>query len=243
MSDRPNSPTSAAAWPHHPAKRRVRPAVAIPLLVVSGLLVTAAFFAYRKVQSSYLNRNESAAIATLKNISSAQAQLQATGLLDCNGNGQGEYGFFAELAGGQPLRGTAKRLQPPVLSRAFATLVEGRVERSGYVFQMFLPDREARGVAEDPHGGDVDNDNGVDPAHAETMWCCYAWPAERGFSGSRIFFIGQGGDVLATNGATRSYEGRDDPCTFDAAFAGEARLHEMVAANTLANDGNFWVVV
>ena len=62
------------------------------------------------------------------------AQLQASGLLDRNDNGQGEYGFFAELAGGQPLRGTAKRLQPPVLSRAFATLVEGRVERSGYAY-------------------------------------------------------------------------------------------------------------
>jgi hypothetical protein len=72
--------------------------------------------------------NETAAIATLKNIASAQAQCQACAVIDGNNNGAGEYGFFGELSGAQLVRcdgkggvGT-KRMAPPVLSKAFAAV-------------------------------------------------------------------------------------------------------------------------
>lgn len=106
-----------------------------------------------------INANEAAAIATLKNISSAQAQLQASGIIDANRNSEGEYGFFAELSGAAPLRKdsaggvTDRVISPPVLSNAFAAVEASRVVRSGYAFQMFLPDVSGAGTTEAATGG------------------------------------------------------------------------------------------
>ena len=83
------------------------------------------------LENARMNANESAAIATLKNISSAQAQCQASGVIDANGNGAGEYGFFAELAGSAPVRGSSQRISPPVLSSAFGKVADKIVEQSG----------------------------------------------------------------------------------------------------------------
>lgn len=197
------------------------------------------------LRAARLNANESAAIGALKNISSGQAQCQASGLLDVDGNGAGEYGFFGELSGRVALRGGRAKLDPPVLSNRFGEVVASQVRTGGYVFQMFLPDRAEQGVAEDPTGGDAGNDNGVHPGAAETLWCCYAWPQDRGSSGIRTFFINQSGDVLATNGSVVAYDGSRRPCTFEVAFEGSAPLAmgSHIAANTVGRDGNTWVVV
>ena len=97
----------------------------------------------------------------------------------------------------------------------------------------------------DARGGDASDDNGVDAKRAELLWCCYAWPRSHGWSGKRAFFINQGGDVLTTNGAATLYEGADRPCPFVAAFArsGEPSMASRIAANTVGQDGNTWVVV
>lgn len=193
--------------------------------------------------------NERAAIATLKNIGSAQAQCQACGVIDCNRNGRGEYGFFAELAGAVPVRsdgqggvGTAK-IQPPVLSAAFRNVENGRVARSGYLFQIFLPDADRRAVAEAKAGGA--QGVAVDPAAAERFFCVYAWPLEAGASGRRAFFIDGHGDVLASPNATGRYSGHGGPPPPDAAFAidGDGRLGSGNAANHEGRDGQVWKVV
>lgn len=191
-----------------------------------------------------LHQNESTAIATLKNICSAQAQMQASGAIDVDGNGAGEYGFFAELAGRVVLRGGDAPMSPPVLSERFANVRSSQVVAAGYVFQMFLPDARGNGVAEDDTGGDPANDNGVDPARAEVTWCCYAWPVERGRTGNRVFFVNQGGDVLAARGFGNG-DGERAPCHWGAAFAAGPELHLgcKVAANTLGQDGNTWTVI
>ena len=197
------------------------------------------------VRSANLNRNESAAIATLKNISSGQAQCQASGVIDVNANGAGEYGFFGELAGSATVRGSRAPVSPLLLSTAFAEIVNSRVVRSGYVFQMFLPGKDRQGIAEDPAGGDAQNDNGVDATLAETLWCCYAWPQDQGRSGRRSFFINQSGDVLATNGAVAGYDGASLACPWKAAYQAcmSCTMDTGVAANTVGVDGNTWVVV
>ena len=81
------------------------------------------------------------------NISSSQAQIQAAGVIDANGNGAGEYGYFQELSGarnvktgvpgvGSGVTVSTVRVQPPVLSGAFGKVdTNGRVLRSGYFFQ------------------------------------------------------------------------------------------------------------
>jgi hypothetical protein len=193
-------------------------------------------------------RNEAAAIATLKNLSSAQAQCQACAKIDANNNGAGEYGFFGELTGAQPLRsdgkggvGTAK-LSPPVLSTAFARVQQGRVERRGYMFQVFLPAPDASPVSENATGGSAGV--AVDPTRAEVLWCAYAWPADDK-SGLRTFFVNQSGDVLATTGGRQDYVGSDRAPKPDAAFAqGTAgKLDEKVAAYGIGIDGATWEVV
>ena len=71
----------------------------IELMIVVAIIAIIASIAIPNLLSARLNANESAAIATLKNISSAQSQCQASGVSDTNANGQGEYGYFGELAG------------------------------------------------------------------------------------------------------------------------------------------------
>jgi hypothetical protein len=194
------------------------------------------------VAEARLNANESAAIATLKNISSAQAQCQASGVIDANGNGAGEYGFFAELAGRTPVRGSTHRIEPPVMSSAFGKVDGSRLTRSGYVFQMFLPDAKAAGVVEAPTGGS--DGVAVDHGQAEVLWCCYAWPTDCGKSGKRAFFINQSGDVLACSNTSARYNGWDKGPDFTAAFQrGTKTMADPVAANTAGNNGETWLVV
>jgi prepilin-type N-terminal cleavage/methylation domain-containing protein len=219
----------------------------IELMIVVAIIAIIASIAIPNLLSARLNANESAAIATLKNISSGQSQCQASGVIDTNTNGQGEYGFFGELSGAVPIRGSLQTITPPVLSAAFGNVDTARVTRSGYVFQMFLPGLLAVGIEEDATGGDPDNGQGVDPGQAEVLWCCYAWPATAGNSGNRTFFINQTGDVLATNGAVVQYSNSVPTVpTYEVAFSGAVGTDSMgvrVAANTLGKDGNTWVVV
>jgi type IV pilus assembly protein PilA len=219
----------------------------IELMIVVAIIAIIASIAIPNLLSARLNANESAAIATLKNISSGQSQCQASGVVDANSNGQGEYGFFGELSGRTLIRGSTQSIVPPVLSAAFGNVAAARVSRSGYIFQMFLPDSAGLGIAEDADGGDLDDDNGVDAGQAEVLWCCYAWPATAGNSGNRTFFINQTGDVLATNGAATKYSNSVPIVpTYEVAFSGSVSTTSMgvgVAANTLGKDGNTWVVV
>jgi prepilin-type N-terminal cleavage/methylation domain-containing protein len=216
----------------------------IELMIVVAIIAIIASIAIPNLLSARLNANESAAIATLKNISSAQAQCQASGIIDTNNNGAGEYGFFGELSGKTNVRGGTQRISPPVLSTAFGNIANRQVTRSGYIFQMYLPDATAIGVPEDPTGG-LAVPAAVDGAQSETLWCCYAWPAVQGNSGKRSFFVNQGGDVLATNhnGGT-PYNGTTTPPPYNAAFAaGSAFMSVAVAANTVGQDGMVWTVV
>lgn len=218
----------------------------IELMIVVAIIAIIASIAIPNLLSARLNANESAAIATLKNISSGQSQCQASGVIDVNSNGSGEYGFFGELSGKVAVRNGTQTISPPVLSTAFGNIAAARVTRSGYLFQMYLPLVTGLGITEDATGGDTDNGQAVDPSQAETLWCCYAWPAVQGNSGKRTFFINQAGDVLSTNhnGGT-AYNGAVTPPAATAAFrAGTSgALGVAVAANTVAVDGLTWVVV
>jgi prepilin-type N-terminal cleavage/methylation domain-containing protein len=220
----------------------------IELMIVVAIIAIIASIAIPNLLSARLNANESAAIATLKNISSAQSQCQASGVIDVNGNGAGEYGFFGELSGRVAVRGGTQTISPPVLSTAFGNVQASRVNRSGYVFQMFLPDDTSVGVAEDATGGYASGPLAVatTAGQAETLWCCYAWPQVFGNSGKRTFFVNQSGDVLSTNSATLAYsESTGSRPAFSAALIGTASafMSSQVSANATGQDGNRWTVV
>jgi prepilin-type N-terminal cleavage/methylation domain-containing protein len=222
----------------------------IELMIVVAIIAIIASIAIPNLLSARLNANESAAIATLKNISSGQSQCQASGVIDVNGNGQGEYGFFGELSGRVAVRnntGATQTISPPVLSTAFGNVTaQSNVSRSGYLFRMYLPDAAGAGITEDATtGGDATNDNGVDAGQAETLWCCYAWPQVQGNSGKRAFFVNQSGDVLATNGIGVAYSGTTSVPAQNVAFLAttSGNMGDRVSSNATGTDGNFWVVV
>ncbi|MBL8737853.1 MAG: hypothetical protein JNL12_15580 [Planctomycetes bacterium] len=217
-------------------RRRTRWLTVAALLVTAGL--TAAIALPRHFRAR-LSNNESTVIATLKNISSGQSQLQACGAQDADGDGQGEYGFLGQLAGVTPLRGSDALLTPPVLPSRFGEVRDGRVEIGGYVIEMFLPAKDGGWVSEAMQGaggGEVDDDA------AENVWLCYAWPVEHGWTGKRAFLVDHRGDVLASNMPKELYSGRIAPKAGQAghcATDGQCRP----AANTVDHCGNLWVVI
>jgi prepilin-type N-terminal cleavage/methylation domain-containing protein len=209
----------------------------IELMIVIAIIAIIAAIAIPNLLSARLNSNETAAIATLRNVISAQSQFQTGARADENSNGIGEYGTFAEMAGGVGVRGNAI-ITPPVLSTAFRIVnANGEVNRSGYLFRMWLPDAAADGVAEVANGG---ADPTVDPDLAETTWCCYAWPTNFGSTGNRTFFVNQAGDIIATEDPSYTASGAG-PLS-NAAFApgGGATITGNVATGMTGRDGNFW---
>jgi prepilin-type N-terminal cleavage/methylation domain-containing protein len=126
----------------------------IELMIVVAIIAIIASIAIPKLLSARLSANEAAAISTLRSISSAQAQVQSSGSIDSDADGSGEYAYFGELSGVMPLRDNvagvaaigANLLTPSIMSTAFGNMSQdpaatgGIVVRSGYCFEMFLPD-------------------------------------------------------------------------------------------------------
>jgi prepilin-type N-terminal cleavage/methylation domain-containing protein len=207
----------------------------IELMIVIAIIAIIAAIAIPNLLSARLNSNETAAIATMRNIISAQSQFQTTGRADENANGTGEYGFFGELSGGDNVRGGASALTPPVLSSAFRTVnATGEVGRGGYLFKMYLPDINGDAVAEEDGFGNIDADL------AETTWCAYAWPSSYGTSGNRTFFVSQGGDIITAEDST--YTGPGSGPVPGAAFdgGGNDNISGTIATGTSGQDSNLW---
>jgi hypothetical protein len=191
---------------------------------------------------------ERSAMATLRNIASAQAQMQASGAIDVDGDGAGEYGTFAELSGGCTLRGSSKTMNPPVLSSSFRRVQRGAVERAGYFFAVYLPDASGQGLAENYEGGAHLGLFQASAADAcEVAWCAYAWPVSSQLAG-RVFFVNQDGDVLAReNGIAGEtiYAGADGPSP-DAAFDATTlpgTITGRSAVDRPARDGGRWLAL
>lgn len=181
--------------------------------------------------------NEAAAVATSRNVISALAQSQQSAKADEDQDGTGEYAGFLELSGAAAGR-MAGVLVPPVLSRAFQVLNQnGEVLRNGYLYRIYLPDARGAGVGEPATGYRLGQ---VDPDLAETTWCVYAWPEQYGKTGTRTFFVNQGGDTLATDAP--AYSGSGHGPDADAAFQPSHRggIVGLPAVGGVGADGNVW---
>ena len=221
----------------------------IELMIVVAIIAIIAAIAIPNLLSARLNANETAAISTLRNISSSQAQFQASSKADGDSDGAGEFGMFRELSGGVGVRtdstGTAgSTLNPPVLSGAFRTLnANAEVSRSGYLYKMFLPNSAGAGQEETQSGAVVAAAVGADMC--ETTWCAYASPANYSTSGNRTFFVNQTGDITSTDSSTYSGTNVIQPTNAGAAFSEssgstDTNISGAVAVGTLGRDGNTW---
>jgi len=197
----------------------------IELMIVVAIIAIIAAIAIPNLLSARLNANETAAISTLRNISSSQAQFQASSKADVDLDGAGEFGMFRELSGGIGVRTTTggaagSKLNPPVLSGAFRTLNgTGEVSRSGYIYKIFLPGAAGIGVPEGATTATATTTDGTALVSdlCETTWCAYASPANYSTSGNRTFFVNQTGDITSNDNPL--YSG---PGNFTAANAGNA---------------------
>ena len=191
------------------------------------------------LRSARKRANQTAAVATLRNITSAQAQIQATGSVDVDQDGLGEYAGFEEMSGDAEGRMSAL-LRPPVLSMSFRNLNEhGEASRSGYLFRIYLPGASGQGIGE-PDGG-FGPDAGVDAQRAESVWCIYAWPKDPESAGARVLFTNQNGDILEAEDGR--YVGAGNGPKADAAFVDPNDITGRVAVGAKGRDGNVWRVV
>ena len=207
----------------------------IELMIVIAIIAIIAAIAIPNLLAARLSANETAGIATLRNIISAEAQFQQGAKADTDNDGTGEYGGFVELSGGGAGR-MAGVLSPPVLSGAFRILnANGQVSRSGYFFRIYLPNAAGAGIGEPQAGYTAAL---VNADLSETTWCCYAHPVNYGQSGNRTFFTNQGGDVVATEKNT--YSGTGAGPASDAAFKVAGSITGAVAIGVAGSDGNVW---
>src|ERR1043166_305074 len=99
----------------------------IELMIVVAIIAIIAAIAIPNLLSARLNANETSAISTLRNVSSSQAQFQASAKCDVDNDGSGEVRRFRALSGAGAVRNLATGapgasvLNPPVLSGAFRT--------------------------------------------------------------------------------------------------------------------------
>ena len=218
----------------------------IELLIVLTIIAIIASVAIPNLLVAKRNANESAAIATLKAIAAGQAQLQAGKAIDTNTNGFGEFGYLSELAGGVGVRnasGSASNdyLRPALLSPAFknistdAGVVGGMARRSGYRFQLYLPNSAKAGIPEADAGGV--NTPAPDALTSESLWCCYAWPTSYGTTGTRAFFINQSGEVLGTSNRLQRYSGE---LRYPRYWSAYQRLTANLMGSTIAANATAW---
>ncbi|MEO6708735.1 MAG: hypothetical protein ABI054_08420 [Planctomycetota bacterium] len=209
------------------------------------------FISRKELMQARNAANESAAIATLRSIASAQALAVSSAVIDTDGDAQGEYAFFAELAGSVPCRAAPGRrslpMEPPILSDAFGEVTKsGNVLRSGYVFRMLLPgptaNKKTPGIRESSGGGCARGAPRPDADNCESFFALYAWPIEAQSTGARAFFLNQGGDLLVMANTNGMYSGEDQAPPFDAAFWAQSPgdMTAPAVPGSRSNDGQVW---
>jgi len=224
----------------------------IELMIVIAIIAIIAAIAIPNLLAAKLSANETAAIATLRNMASCQAQVQTSGRIDVDNDGIGEYGTFLEMTGtvnsGKAADRTAgtSKITPPILSPALAgvTATQGYVTKSGYAFVLFLPDTNGTNAGFAHEQGPAASFKvvpNVGTDMAETTWCSYAQPVARGNSGNRAFFVSQSGDVMQSSNELAKHQGTAATINGNSAFRGIG-ISSQVAVGTAGNDTDVWKV-
>jgi prepilin-type N-terminal cleavage/methylation domain-containing protein len=233
----------------------------IELMIVIAIIAIIAAIAIPNLLAAKHNANETAAIATMRNLASSQAQCGVAGKIDADRDGKGEFGTFAELTGSVGVRSAftpgspatcdfstkVSPISPPLVSASLANVnAQGYVTKAGYAYCILLPDgtvpagftHEVGPVSAIAFGGT--GSVGVDAS--ETVWCAYAHPVQLGQSGSRRFFTNQRGEITQSFNLVRKMGGVDTAVTGTDAFVAGG-ISGTVAVGTVAQDGDLWKVL
>ena len=213
----------------------------IELMIVVAIIAIIAAVAIPKLISARVSANENAAIATLRSIAAAQQQLQASSAIDTDADGGGEYGYFGELAGADPVRvynsGTpqegaaADLLDPTYLPVQFGNVVANQA----VAFDSDMVTRDAADAAEGLLDGTVRTTNGSGQASAslsrtssltgmEFVTFCVDDAADGCLAGSDtaektadIFWVTADAGTADTGGAVRSTLGANNELSIEVA--------------------------
>lgn len=209
----------------------------IEIIIVTAVIGIIAGIAMPNLITSRSIANERAIIATLRSISTAQAQVLSQRVVDADSDSCGEALSLAELAGLVGLRNSATMLVPPSLPASLGMLnAAGYATTRGYLIALYLPNAAGQGLI-----GSASNLGSIDTNLAETSWSCIAWPLTRGNTGSATFFVNQTGEIVASRQATYSGAGSVPPC--GAALVGVPSTVIVggdLATDAIGADGNLW---
>jgi prepilin-type N-terminal cleavage/methylation domain-containing protein len=218
----------------------------IELMIVVAIIAIIAAIAIPGLLRSKIGTNESAAIGSLRSVTTAQEQFKQQNIVDQDADGMGEYGWFGELSGGQAVRVSGLKMnQSPFIAAILGVKdAGGRAQKSGYYYYMYLPAGAGTAI------GEVSAAASSVAANAdtqETRWAVYAWPNTRGQSGNRCFHTNASGEVYASAANTVQYSTSSVSPAAMAAYdaAGSASNLDtgigLAAGSLTAVDGNVWV--
>jgi hypothetical protein len=195
--------------------------------------------------------NETAAIGTLRSLSTAMAQAQSSGWRDADGNGTGEFVFLSELDLALEVPGpdASRDASRPSMIESLASSARaglGIARRSGYCFLLYLPTAAGTAVEDD---GATSSACVADALLREQRFAVYAWPERVGRTGNRAFVVTQQGEVFsAANQGKSPYEGSRHPPRPGAAFVIDApasgiadNLEGQLVTGPPASDGQQWL--
>jgi prepilin-type N-terminal cleavage/methylation domain-containing protein len=231
----------------------------VELLIVMGIIAIVAAISIPNLLASKLNANETAAIATIRNLVSCQAQVGVTAKIDADLDGKGEFGTFLELSGavgvrqgfiaGPPAASDFSRkgavLYPSPLSALFARVdPNGFTTKAGYAFMIYLPDAASpAGFVHEtftaPTAGLAGGTATVGIDSSEAVWCAYGQPLAHANTGNRRFFTNHRGDILQSTNDVAKAGGVGAPILPNSAFIGSA-ITSPTAIGTRGGDGDTW---
>jgi prepilin-type N-terminal cleavage/methylation domain-containing protein len=209
----------------------------IEIIIVVAVIAILAGIAVPSYVHSRASANEGAVVATLRAIATGEFKFKAMAHVDRNGDGGAEYGTMREMTGGEALRGSGgDRLLPNLLPLSLDGLdAQGRFQKHGYYFKLWLPDAAGTGLPETP--ATLPN---VDPVAGESYWTMLAWPVSANHSGRATYFVNQQGEILKCVGTP--YSAATEPPAGAALLGVPATSinSNSLAIETLGADGNRW---
>jgi hypothetical protein len=200
---------------------------------LSGLAMVAAI-AIPSLHAARLQTNESAAIASLRSIYTAQETFRKDVMRDADEDGEGEYAFIGELLGNPRPGEKATRTHRALMSGQWMRK-KGDFIRGGYRFRTYLPAEDGSPIGENAGKRRIKR---VDGDLAETVVIVVAWPVSQGITGERAFYMDASGQVHACRDGNYTKDTAPPP---DVLSSQEDNLASRpLRAGEMARDGNRW---